>query len=115
MNFILKLLISSVAVLIVSYFLPGVTVVSFTSALIVALVLSLLNVTLKPLLIILTIPVTILTLGLFLLVINAIVVLVADYFIDGFSVSGIFWAIIFSLLLSILTSILNGIFVDKKK
>lgn len=114
MNFIIKLIISSIAVLIVSYFLPGVTVSNISDALIVAILLSLLNVTLKPLLVILTIPVTILTLGLFLLVINAIVVLVADYFIAGFNVSGFFWAIIFSVLLSIVNAILNGLFKNNK-
>ena len=86
---------------------------NFASALILALILSLLNVTLKPLLIILTIPVTFLTLGLFLLVINAVIILVADYFVDGVNVSGFMWALLFSIVLSVINAILNGIFNDR--
>ncbi|MCG8322603.1 MAG: phage holin family protein [Cytophagales bacterium] len=112
MNFLIKILLSSIAVLATGYLLPGVSVASFTSALILALVLSLLNVTLKPLLIIFTIPVTILTLGLFLLVINAVVILVADYFVTGVNVSGFIWALLFSIVLSVINAILNGIFTN---
>lgn len=110
MNFLIKILLSAVAVLATGYLLPGVTVVGFTAALVLALVLSLLNVTLKPLLIILTIPVTFLTLGLFLLVINAVIILVADYFVAGVSVSGFLWALLFSIVLSVINAMLNGIF-----
>lgn len=110
MNFLIRILLSAIAVLATGYLLPGVNVDSFSSALILALVLSLLNVTLKPLLIIFTIPVTFLTLGLFLLVINAIIILIADYFVAGFSVSGFITALFFSIVLSIINAILNGIF-----
>ncbi|MFO7672994.1 MAG: phage holin family protein, partial [Lutibacter sp.] len=75
MNFILKIVLTAVAVLVIAHFLPGVSVVNFTNAVIVAVVLALLRVTIKPLLIILTLPVTIVTLGLFLLVINALIIL----------------------------------------
>jgi putative membrane protein len=75
------------------------------TAVIVAVVLSLLNILVKPILVILTLPVTIVTLGLFLLIINAIIILLADNLIDGFSVGNIWWALIFSLLLSFLQSI----------
>ena len=70
MNFLVKILLSSVAVIVASYLIPGIEVESFLAAVIIAVVLSLLNVTLKPLLIILTIPLTVVSLGLFLLVIN---------------------------------------------
>lgn len=106
MNLILKIVLTAVAVLIIAHFLPGVSVVNFTSAVIVAIVLALLRVTIKPLLIILTLPVTIVTLGLFLLVINALIIMLADSLIDGFNVTGFWIALIFSLILSLFESIL---------
>ena len=112
MNFILKIVLTAVAVLAIAHFLPGVSVVNFTNAVIVAVVLALLRVTIKPLLIILTLPVTIVTLGLFLLVINALIILLADNLIDGFHVTGFWVALIFSLILSIFESILYS-FLDK--
>ncbi len=112
MNFILKIVLSAVAVLLIANFLPGVTVVNFTNAVIVAVVLALLKVTIKPLLIILTLPVTIITLGLFLLVINALIILLADNLIDGFHVTGFWVALLFSLILSLFESILYS-FLDK--
>ncbi|MGB5554043.1 MAG: phage holin family protein [Flavobacteriaceae bacterium] len=106
MNLILRILLSALAVVILSKVLPNVSVDSYVTAIIVALALSLLNFIVKPILVILTLPVTILTFGLFLLVINAIIILLADYFVDGFTVNGIGWALLFSLLLSFLQSIL---------
>lgn len=109
MRFIFKLLYSAIAVLAIAWILPGVTVDNITVALIVAAVLAFLNAFLKPLLILFTIPLTILTLGLFLLVINAAIILFTDYLIDGFYVSGFFWALLFSLLLSLATSLWEGL------
>jgi putative membrane protein len=106
MNFLVRLLLSSLAVILASYLLPGVMVESFLAAVIVALLLSLLNVTLKPLLIILTIPLTVMTFGLFLLVINALIILIADSFVPGFGVEGFWWALLFSLILSLINSLL---------
>ncbi len=106
MNLILRLLLSAVAVLILAYVLPGVEVAGYSSAIIVAVVVALLRLTVKPVLVILTLPVTIVTLGLFLLVINAIIILLAGYFVDGFTVRNIWWALLFSLLLSFLQSVL---------
>nr|WP_299339922.1 phage holin family protein [Allomuricauda sp.] len=116
MNLIIRLLINALAVIILSYALPGVGVDSFVTALIVAVVLSILNFLVKPILIILTLPVTIVTLGLFLLIINAIIILLAAHFVSGFYVSSIWWAVLFSILLSLLQSILQSILTkDKKK
>ena len=109
MKFIIRLFLSSLAVVITAYLLPGVNVENYMSALIIAALLGLLNVTVKPLLVILTIPFTILTLGLFLLVINAIMILLADAIIDGFNVDGFWWALAFSLILSILTSLFHDL------
>ena len=115
MKTILKILLTAVAVLILSYILPGVAVASYWSAIIVAVVLGLLRIIVKPILVILTFPITVLTLGLFLLVINAIIILMADYFIDGFAVKNIWWAIGFSLLLSLLQSILHSMVEGERK
>lgn len=112
MNLIFKIGLTAVAVLVIAHFLPGVSVVNFTSSVIVAVVLALLRVTIKPLLIILTLPVTIVTLGLFLLVINALIILLADNLIDGFSVTGFWIALLFSLILSVFESILYS-FLDE--
>jgi len=115
MKFLLRLLLSALAVVILSKILPGVGVDSYITAVIVALVLSLLNVIVKPLLIILTLPITILTLGLFLLFINAGIIVLADYFVSGFSVTTIWWALLFSLLLSFLQSILFSLLKEERK
>ena len=113
MNFILKLLLSAISVILAAYLLPGVYVEGFWMAFIVAVLLSLLNVTLKPLLIIFTIPITFLTLGLFLLVINALLILIVDYFLEGFRVDGFWWALAFSLILSLINALLTDLSTKK--
>jgi len=106
MNYILKILLSAVAVIILSKLIPGVTVDTYTTAIWVAFLIGILDTILKPVLVILTLPVTILTLGLFLFVINAGLILLANNWIDGFSVSGFWTALLFSVLLSFVESIL---------
>ncbi|QAA81907.1 phage holin family protein [Aequorivita sp. H23M31] len=106
MRLILKLLLTGVAVFVLAEILPGVQVAGYTSALIVAIVLALLRVVVKPILLILTLPITILTLGIFLLFVNAIIILMASYLIDSFHVSSIWWALLFSLLLSFFQTVL---------
>lgn len=116
MKLIIKLLLNAIAVFVLANILSGVEVDGYVSAIIVAVVLSVLNLLVKPLLVILTLPVTIVTLGLFLLVINALIILLADQLISGFAVNNIWWAILFSILLSILQSLLHSfIKTDKKK
>jgi len=109
MKLIIKLLLYAVAILITSYLLPGVHVEDFTSAFILAGVLALLNITIKPLLIILTIPFTVVTLGLFLIVINALIILLADSIIPGTSIDGFWWAVLFSIIVSVLNGIFSGL------
>jgi putative membrane protein len=104
MNVLLRIIISAVVAFALSYILSGVHIQSFVTALILAVVLGLLNIFVKPLLIILTLPITIFTFGLFLFVINALIILLAAKFVNGFRVDGFWWALLFSLLLSILTS-----------
>lgn len=109
MKLLMKILVTAMAVLILAYILPGVYVTTYISAIIVAIVLGLLRLFVKPLLVIFTLPATILTLGLFLLVINACIILMADYFVDGFAVKNFGWAFLFSILLSFVQSILHNI------
>ena len=120
MNFITKLFISAIAVIITAYFLDGVTLGDnqfyhdgppalnrFTTALLVAIVLAFLNSIVKPILTILSLPITIFTLGFFLLVINGLIVLFADKLVDGFKVDGFWTALWFSLVLSLVSGILE--------
>lgn len=109
MNLIIKIIIQSLAVFIAAFILPGVHVDSLITVLVVAVVLGIVNILLKPILIFLTLPITILTLGLFILVINALLVLLVDMLVPGFFVDGFLWAILFSLVVSITSSVLNGV------
>ena len=102
-------LLNAVALLVVAYILPGITVASFGSALIAALVLGLLNTLVKPILVFLTFPITILTLGLFLIVINALVFWFAGSILSGFRVAGFWWALGGAVLYSILTALFASI------
>jgi len=109
MRFLVRLIITALAVVIAAYILPGVKVDGGLTAFIVAAVLSLLNAFVKPLLIILTIPITVVTLGLFLLVINALMILATDSLIAGFEVDGFWYALLFSIVLTIVGSLLNAL------
>ncbi len=109
MKLIIRLLVTAIVVVLLANILPGVEVAGFTMAIIVAVVLVLLNLIVKPILILLTLPVTIVTLGLFLLVINALIILLCDYLIGGFDVAGFWYALLFSILLSIVQSILFSV------
>lgn len=115
MNWLLRFLLSSVAVVLTAYLLPGAALTDFWTAMVVAFVLSLVNIFIKPLLILFTIPVTILSLGLFLLVINALMILLTDYFVNGFEVDGFWWALLFSLILSLFNSLFNDVFTPKEE
>ncbi len=114
MKWVIKLLLTAIAVIILSKILPGVAVVGYGYAILVALVIGILNSVVKPVLVFLTLPATIVTLGLFLLVINAVLILMADYFLSGFSVSSFWWALLFSLLLSLLQSIFHSLIKEEK-
>lgn len=116
MKLIVKLLLSAFSVVILANLLPGVSLQDpIKDAIIVAIVLAILNVLVKPILIIFTLPITILTFGLFLLIVNAIIIYFADRLIDGFTVDGVWWAIIFSILLSVLQSLFNSAIKEDKK
>lgn len=112
MNLIIRLLVTAIVAYLLTWILPGVQFTGFSGAIIFAIVLGLLNLIVKPVLNILGLPLTIITLGLFTLVINAIIILIADYFIDSMEVDGFLWALIFSILLSIVSSLANSMFSD---
>lgn len=110
-KYILKIIISSFAVAITAWLLSGVHIgePKYLNALMVAIVLSLLNSFIKPVLVFFSIPITIFSFGFFLLVINAIIILLASNIVEGFTVDGFWWAVAFSIIMSIVTAILDAI------
>jgi putative membrane protein len=107
MRIILNWFIQAVAIIIVAYLLPGVTVASFWTALILAVVLGAINTFVKPILVLLTLPLTIVTLGLFILVLNALLIMLAGAIVPGFLVSGFLSAFLFAIVLSIVSAVLH--------
>jgi len=115
-QFLIKILITTVNAFILQYIVPGIKFQSIFTALIVAGILALLDAVIKPLLIILTLPVTIITLGLFLFAINAFIVLIAEYAVPGFEVQSFWHAFLFSLVLSFFNSFVHKrAFAQKKE
>ncbi|GLU54014.1 phage holin family protein [Dyadobacter frigoris] len=111
MNLLIRLLISTLAIVVGAKVVPGILVDSWTTAFVVAIVLGLLNTFLKPVLQILALPITILTLGLFYFVINVFIIYLASYFVSGFHVDGFISALIFGFVVSVVSAIL-GMFLD---
>ncbi|HJS00037.1 MAG TPA: phage holin family protein [Flavobacterium sp.] len=109
MKLVFRILITSILVLIISHFMKGVHVASFTTALFVAVVLGLLNVFIKPILVLFTLPITFFTLGLFLLVINGLIIILCDNIVGGFDVDTFFTALLFSIILSVSQSLMYTI------
>ena len=114
MKLLIRILITSGLVMLIAHFIHGVSVASFKTAIIVAVVLGLLNIFIKPILLILTFPVTILTLGLFLFVVNAIIILLCSNIVGGFRVDSFWTALIFSIILSICQSVVYKIVGEDK-
>ena len=114
MRYIVKLAVLTLAVFCTSFIL-GIHFVNPWTALLVALVISLLNTFLKPVLVFFTIPFTVVTLGLFLLVINAAIIMIASKLVPGFEVGGFWWALLFSIILSFVNSVLESLFGTKTK
>jgi len=107
MRFLIRILVIAAVSFGLAHVLKGVHIDSFWTAIVFAVVLAILNIFIKPLIILLTLPVTIVTLGLFLFVVNAIVVALASKFVDGITIANFGWALLFSLILSFVTSILE--------
>lgn len=109
MGLIVQLLINSVAVAITAYILQtGVQIDSFLTAVIVAVILGVINTFIKPIISLLTLPISILTLGLFSLIINGLMIMIVSALVEGFEVTGFLWAIIFSIVLSLINTVLSS-------
>lgn len=107
MTFIFHWLIATLAVAITAYLLPGIRVTGFFAAFVTALILGLVNAFIKPILLVLTLPLNILTLGLFTLVINALMVMLTSVIVPGFEVRGFWWALLFSIVLAVINYVLG--------
>ncbi|UYW00737.1 phage holin family protein [Flavobacterium agricola] len=115
MALVLDFIITSLIILLLANFLPGIQVTSWWSALGVAIILALLNTFIKPVLVFFTFPITVVTFGLFLFVINAVIVILAGKLINGFQVSGFWYALLFSIVLSFAKGIIDSIFVSNQQ
>ena len=115
MKLLIRLIITAILVIIIANYMDGVVVEGFKASIIVAVVLGLLNAIVKPILVFFTFPITIVTLGLFLLAINAIIIIICDKLVDGFKVDGFLTALIFSIILSICQSIMFKLTNEDKK
>ena len=109
MGLIVTWIINAIAVFVSAYILPGVQLSNFLTAMVVAVVLGVVNAIIKPILVLLTLPITVVTFGLFALVINAVMILLVSSVVDGFTVNGFWWALIFSIVLSVVSTILFGL------
>lgn len=107
MSLLINWLISALAIIVTAYILPGVHIEGFTTALVVAVVLGVINIFIKPILIILTLPINILSLGLFTFVINAVIIILVSKIVPGFKIDGFIWALLFSIILSVINSVLH--------
>jgi putative membrane protein len=109
MSILIRWILSALALMLVAYIIPGIVISDFYIALITALIIGLLNVFIRPVLLVITLPINIITLGLFTFVLNALLFWFVASFVDGFSVSG-FWAAFFgALVFSIISSILSNL------
>jgi putative membrane protein len=114
MRFLLRLLLNGVAVFCAAYFIPGISVSGPAAALIAGIVLGLVNAIIRPILVLLTLPFTLLTLGLFIFVVNAICLALAAWFVPGFAIDGFVAALLGALVISVVSWILHAILVDKR-
>jgi putative membrane protein len=112
---IVKLLVNALAVMVTAYLLPGVKLDGYFAAVVVSIVLGILNSVVKPLLHLFALPITILTLGLFSIVINAFVIMLADWMVRGFQVDGFWWALAFSFVLALVNWFMNSLSKEYKK
>lgn len=108
MKIFINWIICAVAIMITAYVLPGVNIDGFLVALILAVVLGAINAFIKPIIVLLTLPINVLTLGLFTLVINALLIILSSYIVPGFGVAGFWWAMLFSVVLSFITTVLSS-------
>lgn len=108
-NKIISWLVATLAVIVSAYLLPGVTVLSFFAAFVTALVLGIINAFIKPVLLVLTLPLNVLTLGLFTFIINALLIMLTGIIVPGFEVASFWWALLFGLILSLVNFVLHSV------
>ncbi len=113
MRLIRNILITAISLLVAGYVVPGFTVINLTTAIIAALILGVVNTIIKPILLLLTLPINVLTLGLFTYIVNALMLMLTAGFIGGFAISGLLAALLGSLVISVTSYLLNTIFKDK--
>ena len=114
MNLLLRIIVTAILVMLIANFMPGIDVDGFGTSIIVAIVLGLLNLFVKPILVLFTLPVTLLTFGLFLLVINAVIILLCRELVSGFAVANFWYALLFSILLSFFQTLVFSFSGEKK-
>lgn len=107
MKIIISWLVSAVAIIIAAYLLPGITISGFVAALILAVVLGIINTFIKPILHALTLPLTVVTFGLFALVLNTVLIMVAAAVVPGVDIANFWWALLFGLLIALVTAVLE--------
>jgi putative membrane protein len=115
MRFLVRLLLNGVAVLLAAYLIPGIQVADPGTAIVAGIVLGLINAIVRPLLILLTLPVTLLTLGLFIFVVNAICLAIVAWLVPGFTISGFGAALVGALVITITSWLLSGLLIDKNQ
>jgi putative membrane protein len=115
MRFLLRLILNAVAIIVAAYLIPGISVASPGAALVAALVLAIVNAIVRPVLLLLTLPLTILTLGLFIFVINAICLALVAWLVPGFGVSGFGAALLGALVISLVSWLLSSLLIDKDR
>ncbi len=109
MKLLIRLLINAIAVLICAYFIPGVFVDGFVSAIWVAIALAILNTFLKPILMLISFPINLITFGLFTIVVNTVIILIADYLVPGLTIETFWLAVLFGIVLTIVSGILDNL------
>ncbi len=109
MRLLISLLLNALALILTAYIVPGFEVANFQSALLAAIVLAIINTFIKPVLLFLTLPLTVITLGLFIFVVNAIVLFMTTYFVSGLTINGWLPAILGAIVLSVVSTILSSL------
>jgi putative membrane protein len=113
MRFLARILLNGIAILVAAYFLPGLTIDGPEAALLAGAILGIVNALVRPVLFVITLPFTLLTLGLFIFVVNAACLALTAWVVPGFHVDGFWWAVIGALLVSIVSWVLNGLFIGR--
>lgn len=111
---LVRWVVSALVILASAYFLPGIHLQDFVTALVIAVVLGVINAVLRPILIILTLPITIITFGLFLLIINALLIMLTAYIVPGFRVDSFWWALLFGLVVSVFNALVSLLYKPSK-